>query len=119
MVEISEVSLPDGRTLQVFDTGGTGAPLLWHHGSPHTRALLTPLLAAASGHRVIAYARPSYGTSTPTPGRDVASAAADSAAVLDALALDRVATLGYSGGGPHALACAALLAERISAVVTF
>ncbi|POH59684.1 alpha/beta hydrolase, partial [Cryobacterium zongtaii] len=85
--------------------------MLWHHGSPQTGALLEPLLAAAAQRRIrlISYGRPSYGGSTPLPGRTVGSAAADVAAIADALQLDRFAVMGASGGGPHALACAALL----------
>src|SRR4051794_5459944 len=114
------MQLADGRTLQVYDSGGTGAVVLWHNGSPHTGAPLTPLLemAAARGMRLVTYARPGYGSSTPQPGRDVAAAAQDVAALADALGIERFATLGASGGGPHALACAALLPERVSAVAT-
>ena len=70
------------------------------------------------GFRLVSYARPSYGRSTPNPGRDVASAAQDVAAVADALRLGGFAVMGASGGAPHALACAALLGERVSAVAT-
>ncbi len=110
----------DGRTLKVYDSGGDGDVLVWHHGSPQTGAPLAPLLemTAARGLRLVTYARPSYGGSTPQPGRDVAAAAADVAELLDALGIERFATFGASGGGPHALACAALLGERVSAVAT-
>jgi pimeloyl-ACP methyl ester carboxylesterase len=94
--------------------------LLWLPGSPHTGTPLPPVLEAAIEHdvRVVTYARPGYGRSTRNPGRDVASAAGDAAAVLDALDLDRVVVAGYSGGGPHALACAALLPHRVIAAAT-
>lgn len=132
VVAESEVQLPDGRVLRVLDAGApahvdaggahSAAPpaLVWHHGSPHTGALYEPLLGAAAerGIRLVSYARPSYGGSTPQPGREVASAAADVAAVADALGLERFAVMGTSGGGPHALACAALLPERVTGVVT-
>ena len=117
-----EVELPDGRRLRVHDSGGApDAPVvLWHHGSPQTGALLAPLVAAAAarGLRVVSYARPSYGGSTPDPGRTVASAAADVERVADALGLARFAVMGASGGGPHAMACAALLPGRVSGVAT-
>jgi len=123
MVTGLEISLDDGRTLQVHDTGPLDDErlvLLWHHGSPQTGALLEPLVAAsaARGIRLLSYGRPSYGGSTANPGRDIASAASDVAQLADALRLGRFATMGASGGGPHALACAALLPDRVSAVVT-
>jgi pimeloyl-ACP methyl ester carboxylesterase len=114
------VTGPDGRTLRTFDAGGQGPAVLFHHGSPASGALLPPMLAAAVARdvRLIGYARPSYGGSDPLPGRDVASAAGDVAAILDTLDIQRCATFGASGGGPHALACAALLPDRITAVAT-
>lgn len=63
----------------------------------------------------MSYDRPGYGTSTPVPDRPVASAAADTARIADALGVAAFAVLGHSGGGPHALACAALLPERVRA----
>jgi pimeloyl-ACP methyl ester carboxylesterase len=120
-----DVALPDGRTLRAHDTGcvtesAAGPVLMWHHGSPQTGAPLDPVVAAASerGIRVISYGRPSYGGSTPNPGRDVASAADDAIAVADALGVDRFASMGASGGGPHALALAARHPERVTGVVT-
>ncbi|HEY8721411.1 alpha/beta hydrolase [Pengzhenrongella sp.] len=116
-----DVALRDGRIVRVYDTGGAdGLTLLWHHGSPQTGAPLDPLVsaAAARGIRLVTYARPSYGGSTPDPGRDVASAAADVGQVADALGIGRFAVMGASGGGPHALACAALLPDRVTGVVT-
>jgi len=69
------------------------------------------------GIRLLSYGRPSYGRSSPNPGRDVASAAADVARVADALGVDRFGVMGASGGGPHALACAALLGDRVTGAV--
>ena len=74
--------------------------------------------AAARGLRLVGYARPGYGGSTPQPGRDVRRRRPTSAAIADALGLGRFAVMGASGGGPHALACAALLPERVTAAVT-
>jgi pimeloyl-ACP methyl ester carboxylesterase len=124
--EVSErdVTLADGRIVHSYDTGpesGTsGLTVLWHHGSPQTGALPDPLRAAAAdrGIRLISYGRPSYGGSSPYPGRSVGSAAGDVAQVADTLGVDRFTTVGASGGGPHALACAALLPDRVVAVVT-
>jgi pimeloyl-ACP methyl ester carboxylesterase len=118
-----DVTLTDGRLLRVYDTGNQDAPdaltVLWHHGSPQTGVLLDPLVyaAAARGIRLLSYARPSYGGSSPHRGRNVASAAADVAQVLDALGVARLAVMGASGGGPHALACAALLPDRVFGAV--
>jgi pimeloyl-ACP methyl ester carboxylesterase len=66
----------------------------------------------------VSYDRPGYGGSTPYPGRNVASAAAYTSTSADALGIDRFAVMGHSGGGPHALACGALLPERVLGVVS-
>ncbi|WP_104190878.1 alpha/beta fold hydrolase [Cryobacterium sp. Y82] len=122
MASPRDLLLFDGRTLRVHDSADAHSPadaftVLWHHGSPQTGALLEPLVvaAAARGIRLLAYGRPSYGGSTGQRGRSVASAAADVVQLADQLGLDRFAVMGASGGGPHALACAALLPERVSA----
>jgi pimeloyl-ACP methyl ester carboxylesterase len=123
MVTERNVRLEDGRTLRVYD-GASDEPdaftLVWHHGSPQSGAPLEPLLAAAErrGMRLVSYGRPSYGGSSPLPGRDVASAAADVAQLADALEVSSFAVMGASGGGPHALACAALLPERVTGAVS-
>ena len=120
MIE-SDVELPDGRTLHAYDTGGAGRLVVfWHHGTPNIGAPPVPLFEPGDrlGIRWVSYDRPGYGGSTPRPGRDVASAAADVAAVADALGVDRFAVLGHSGGGPHALACAALLPDRVLAAAS-
>jgi len=115
-----DVPLADGRVLRVHDSGDQGPALVWHHGTPQTGALLAPVLAAARarGMRLVSYARPAYGGSSPHAGRDVASAGSDVAHVLDALGIDTAAHVGASGGGPHALACAAALPDRTTAVVS-
>jgi pimeloyl-ACP methyl ester carboxylesterase len=123
MVTTRELTLRDGRRLVVHDAGAAGASdelvVIWHHGSPQTGAILEPLLAAAREReiRLVSYGRPSYGGSSPNRGRDVASAAADVGQVGDALGIDWFATMGASGGGPHALACAALLPDRVVGAV--
>ncbi len=118
-----DIELTDGRVVRVHDSGagdGDRPVVLWHHGSPQTGALLPPLLEATAerGLRLLSYGRPSYGGSSPLPGRDVASAADDVSQILAALEIDRCATMGASGGGPHALACAARLPDRITGVVS-
>ncbi|HEY6887548.1 MAG TPA: alpha/beta hydrolase, partial [Solirubrobacter sp.] len=75
--------------------------------------------AEQRGLRLLSYGRPSYGGSTPAPGRSVADAAGDVEQLADALGLERFATMGASGGGPHALACAAGLPGRVTAVACF
>ena len=115
-----DLRLDDGRTLRVRDTGRPGdLAVLWQHGTPNIGTPPAPWAAASErlGLRWIGHDRPGYGGSTPRPGRDVASVAADVVAVADALGLDRFAVVGHSGGGPHALACAALLADRVTATI--
>jgi pimeloyl-ACP methyl ester carboxylesterase len=116
-----DVRLPDGRILHCYDTEASGSlALFWHHGTPNIGAPPKPLFDAADrlGIRWVSYDRPAYGGSSPNPGRDVASAAADVAAAADALGIDRFAVMGHSGGGAHALACGALLPERVLGVVS-
>jgi pimeloyl-ACP methyl ester carboxylesterase len=112
-----DVAAGIGRVLHAYDRGGGDLAVLWHHGTPNIGPPPAPLFAQADrlGIRFVGYDRPGYGGSTPVPGRDVASAAADVALVVDALGIDRFAVLGHSGGGPHALACAALLPDRVTA----
>ncbi|WP_158852556.1 alpha/beta fold hydrolase [Saccharothrix deserti] len=120
MVAEIDVELDDGRTLHAYDSGVGDLAVFWHHGTPNTGAPPTPLFpdAARLGIRWVSYDRPGYGGSTPHPDRDVASAATCASAVADALGIDRFAVFGHSGGGPHALACGALLPERVLAVVS-
>src|ERR1700722_4628089 len=133
MVTETGIRLSDGRTLHAYDTradgqadrggdGQAGAPgaVFWLHGSPNVGSPPEPLFAAAeaNGLRWVSYDRPGYGGSGPHDGRTIASAAADVAAIADALGLGRFTVLGHSGGGPHALACAAALPERVIAAVS-
>jgi len=110
-----------GRDLEVLVDGPDGGTvLLFHNGTP-TAAVRNPHVvnpAAQHGMRTVTYSRPGYAASTEHHGRTVADAAQDSEAVLDALDADHFVTLGWSGGGPHALACAALLPERCAAAAT-
>lgn len=116
----TDVLLPDGRVLHAYDTGPADAAVTvyWHHGTPSVGAPPEPLFAAATelGIRWLAHDRPGYGPSTRLPDRSVAAVAQDAAAVADALGVGRFATMGASGGGPPALACAALLGDRVTAV---
>ncbi|MEU4237269.1 alpha/beta hydrolase [Actinoplanes sp. NPDC026619] len=119
MVIESDVRTADGRNLHTYSHGDGDLVVMWHHGTPNIGTPPAPLFAAADrlGIRFISYDRPGYGGSTPRPGRDIASAAADAAAVADALGVAQFAVFGHSGGGPCALACAALLPDRVTAAV--
>jgi pimeloyl-ACP methyl ester carboxylesterase len=116
-VRETDLTLADGRTLHAYDTERGDLVVYWHHGTPNIGTPPKPLFEVGDrlGIRWIAHDRPGYGASTPRPGRDVASAAGDVAAVADALGVERFAVLGHSGGTPHALACAALLPDRVLA----
>ena len=110
-----------GRMLDVLVSGpGNGLPLVFHTGTPGGLVGYGPMVEAAAvrGLRTVLYSRPGYGGSTPKPGRLVADAAADVAAILDQVGGDQFITAGWSGGGPHALACAALLPGRCLAAAS-
>ena len=121
MTEPIQIATPDGRSLDVFVSGPEdGDILLSHHGSPGVGVPSATRVAAAAerGLRYVAITRPGYAGSTRRPGRRVASVADDAVAVLDHLGAERCYTMGWSGGGPHTLACAALLPDRVTAAVT-
>jgi pimeloyl-ACP methyl ester carboxylesterase len=115
------VDAPGGRALAVYEDGDpNGAPVIVQHGTPDSGLLprMWVALAQEQGIRLIGYDRPGYGGSTRHAGRNVADCAADVEAIADALGLERFATWGISGGGPHALACAALSGDRLAAVAS-
>ncbi len=107
----------DGRAL-TFESWGApdGVPVFLMHGTPGSRSGPHPRHSVLYrlGIRLIAYDRPGYGGSDPLLGRSVAHAAADVEVIADHLELDRFAVVGRSGGAPHALACAALLPDRVT-----
>ena len=118
--ESKKFSARDGRTLDVLVGGDSTSDiaLVCHHGTPsdstlwvdwHHDALVRKL-------RLVSVTRPGYAASDRKPGRSVSCVAKDVSDVLDALGIDTFLTIGWSGGGPHALACAALLPERCIAV---
>lgn len=112
--------MPDGRDLEVQVSGPPeGMALVVHHGTPGSATPLRLLTRAAHarGVRVVSWSRPGYAGSTRLPGRSVGSVAADAQAVLDLLGIAAAVTLGWSGGGPHALACGALLPSRVRSVL--
>jgi pimeloyl-ACP methyl ester carboxylesterase len=115
------VRLSDDRLLEAEEEGDpSGLLLVFHNGSPSAAVPFSPFDRAAieRGIRWVAYSRPGFGESTRHPGRTVADCAGDVAALADHLGADRFVTLGWSGGGPHALACAALMRDRILAAAT-
>ncbi|WP_433220656.1 alpha/beta fold hydrolase [Dactylosporangium sp. CS-047395] len=113
------VELDDGRLLHAYDSGGDGPVVYWHHGSPNIGEPPAPLFETADrlGIRWLSHNRPGYGASTAVPGRTIGSVAADVRAVADAAGVERFAVMGHSGGAAHALACAALLRDRVVAAV--
>jgi pimeloyl-ACP methyl ester carboxylesterase len=124
MVESLRTLVPtsDGRELEVLVTGPEdGFPLVYHHGTPQGAAPFPHLEHAAleRGLRVVAWSRPGYGASTPRPDgattARVADDARDTEAALDHLGMGEFLTIGWSGGGPRALACAAVLPGRCRA----
>jgi pimeloyl-ACP methyl ester carboxylesterase len=119
-VEEIDLVTGDGRRLHAYSAGSGPLTVMWHHGTPNIGTPPAPLFPAADrlGVRFLGYDRPGYGGSTPRPGRDIASAAGDAAAVADAFGVRQFAVFGHSGGGPHALACAALLADRVPVAVS-
>ena len=107
-----------GRLLEVTVAGPEDGPVVFFHtGTPSAGRPFKGWIraGAARGVRHVFYARPGYAGSTRAPGRSVADCVSDVAAIADRLNLDRFHTIGWSGGGPHALACAALMPERVIA----
>ncbi|OKJ11879.1 alpha/beta fold hydrolase [Kitasatospora sp. CB01950] len=115
------IDTPDGGILAVETSGDpSGRPVFLLHGTPGSRVGPAPRSAVLARMRVrlISFDRPGYGDSTRLPARRVRHAADDVTTIADALGLDRFAVVGRSGGGPHALACAALLPDRVVRAAT-
>jgi pimeloyl-ACP methyl ester carboxylesterase len=106
-----------GNRRVAFEIWGSaaGTPVFLVHGTPGSRSGPRPRSSVLYrlGIRLVSYDRPGYGRSDPQPGRTVSDAAADIHAIADELELDTFGVVGRSGGGPHALACAALLGDRV------
>jgi len=118
-LEALSVLAGDGRALEVVLAGPPdGVPLIMTHGTPGAAGAFDPLIevAAERGVRQIAYSRPGYGGSDRHEGRSVASCVADVVAIADELEYERFYCSGGSGGGPHSIACAALIPDRVIAV---
>jgi pimeloyl-ACP methyl ester carboxylesterase len=113
------VRTTDDRSLCVSEGGAKAGPVVFYlHGTPLSGRLYGPHEEDAQrrGLRLVGYDRPGYGGSTPRPGRTISDAAADVVAIADHLGVERFGVWGISGGGPHALACAALIPRRAIAV---
>jgi len=116
----TQLRLADGRDLDIYESGPPdGEVLLFHHGTPSSCVPTRTLTDAVHrlGLRFVTMSRPGYGASTRCPRRRVVDVVADTAAVLDAVGAERCMVAGWSGGGPHALACGARLADRVTAVL--
>jgi len=97
------------------DTGDpAGFPVLYCHGGGDSRLSRHPddSIAASLGVRLVAVER----SGPPVEGRTLVTFARDVEALADGLGLDRFATLGWSAGGPHALAVAGVLGDRVTRV---
>ncbi|MFF2385766.1 alpha/beta fold hydrolase [Streptomyces sp. NPDC058108] len=115
------ITTRDGRHLQVEIYGPPeGVPLVFHNTTPGSAVPYPALQRAAweNDVRLVTFARAGYGRSTRLPGRAVVDAAADVEDILDHMNADRCVVLGWSGGGPHALATAARLTGRVAAVAS-
>ena len=114
--ESGEFRAADGRTVTFSRYGARGGrPVVCHSGTPGTRHFGPRMLDQVERHGIelLVLDRPGYGTSSRLPGRCIADVAADVASMVDLQGWDRFAVWGGSGGAPHALACAALLADRV------
>lgn len=115
----TRLRLADGRNLDVFVSGPpTGQVLVFHHGTPGSGTHFLAVSAAAHrlGLRLATASRPGYSDSTRKKGRSARDVVADTEAVLNFVGVGRCFVAGWSGGGPHALACGALLPNRVAGV---
>ena len=114
----ARVAVGGGRQLAYTDIGDPGGRcVVFFHGAPMSRFHLVGMESrfAAQGLRVVSPDRPGYGGSSPQVGRSMADWPTDVAALADALGIDRFMVAGHSSGGPYAVACAAVLPDRVLA----
>jgi pimeloyl-ACP methyl ester carboxylesterase len=116
--EDNRIQLRDGRFLGYSESGDpNGAPVLFLHGFGTTRVICPPDSAARQlGLRLIAVDRPGLGLSTPLPGRRLLDWPPDVVEFADALGLEKFSIVGWSGGGPYALACGRVLSDRVTSI---
>ena len=97
-----------------------GPPLVFHHGTPGSLLSFEPFIQSAltRGLRYVSYSRPGYANSSRQTGRSIGDCSKDVEEILDHIKARRCYVIGWSGGGPHALACAALLPDRVIAAST-
>jgi pimeloyl-ACP methyl ester carboxylesterase len=123
MEEVRTHVLETDRGEILVEDGGRldGLAVVVHPGSPGSRLLYGAgtQLAARCGLRVLSFDRPGYGSRPAVPGRTIADTAVETGMIADRLGLERFAVWGFSGGGPYALACAALIPERVVAACVF
>jgi pimeloyl-ACP methyl ester carboxylesterase len=111
------VRLPDGRLLGFGEYGIRGGkPVLLFHGSPGGRQFDQGSPVRAAGAWLFVLERPGVGLSDPKPGRKLLDWPADAAAFADAMSIDRFSVVGFSSGGPYALACGYALPERVAKI---
>jgi pimeloyl-ACP methyl ester carboxylesterase len=118
-----DIELTSGASVRAYLSHADDSrlfPIMYHHGTPNIGEPPAPLIDVAErmGFRWVGLDRPGYGGSARRVGRDIASVAQDALEVADALGLQRFAVFGHSGGGPHALATAALAPDRVAAAVS-
>jgi pimeloyl-ACP methyl ester carboxylesterase len=123
--ELRTVTTDHGRTLEILTAGNPGGfPWLWVPGSPSAAVDYPRLddLATTLDLRLVTWSRPGYGGSSPRPlppgGPRIVDDVPDIEAILDALGMGEFVVVGWSGGGPRALACAAVLSDRCKGAAT-
>ena len=116
------ITLTDGRALAWVAFGPVdGRPVVYCHGFPSAgaEAAFVEEAAHAAGACMLAPDRPGYGRSDRAPGRTLTGWVDDAVALLDHIEIDAAPVIGFSGGGPYALACAARCPGRFPRVATF
>lgn len=116
----SRITLSDGRCLAFSEIGDArGSTVFYFHGAPNSRLSLVPweMEFANRKLRVVSPDRPGYGGSSPQPGRTMSDWPTDVVRLADVLGIDQFIVAGHSSGGPYAVACAALLPNRVSGAV--
>ncbi|MFF9490071.1 alpha/beta fold hydrolase [Streptomyces sp. NPDC014676] len=117
---LQSMYLQDGRVLEFAVRGPEHGPVvLFHHGMPGSAIPMDSILDSVTdrGYRVVTYSRAGYGLSTPLPGRTLLGTAEDCRMLMDHLQVDGYLVVGWSAGGPHALASAVADARGVSGVL--